>query len=90
MLPPDHLESLVLTLHDIGAVRFGRFELHSGRTSTIYIDLRLLASFPFALREAAAAYRHQLKSLTFDLVAATPLAGLPIGLWVDLALKDLR
>jgi uridine monophosphate synthetase len=79
MLPADQLESLVLTLHDIGAVRFGRFQLHSGRTSPIYIDLRLLASFPDALRETAAAYRHQLKTLTFDRIAATPLAGLPIG-----------
>lgn len=79
MLPADQLESLVLTLHDIGAVRIGRFELHSGRMSPIYIDLRLLASFPNALREAAAAYRHRLKTLTFDRIAATPLAGLPIG-----------
>lgn len=79
MLPVDQLESLVLTLHDIGAVRIGRFELHSGRMSPIYIDLRLLASFPNALREAAAAYRHRLKTLTFDRIAATPLAGLPIG-----------
>lgn len=79
MLPVDQLESLVLTLNDIGAVRIGRFELHSGRMSPIYIDLRLLASFPNALREAAAAYRHRLKTLTFDRIAATPLAGLPIG-----------
>ena len=79
MLPADQLESLVLMLHDIGAVRFGQFELHSGRTSPIYLDLRLLASFPDALRQAAAAYRHQLGVLTFDLIAATPLAGLPIG-----------
>lgn len=79
MLPVDQLESLVLTLNDIGAVRIGRFELHSGRMSPIYIDLRLLASFPNALREAAAAYRHRLKTLTFDRIATTPLAGLPIG-----------
>lgn len=79
MLPVDQLESLVLTLNDIGAVRIGRFKLHSGRMSPIYIDLRLLASFPNALREAAAAYRHRLKTLTFDRIAATPLAGLPIG-----------
>ena len=79
MLPADQLESLALTLHSIGAVRFGQFELHSGRTSPIYIDLRLLASYPPALRQAAAAYRPWLESLTFDLIAATPLAGLPIG-----------
>ena len=27
------IETLVLTLHDIGAVQFGRFRLHSGKES---------------------------------------------------------
>jgi orotate phosphoribosyltransferase len=80
----DDLASLALTLFDIGAVRFGEFALHSGRTSPIYIDLRLLASFPQALRQAAAAYRTLLEQMTFDLLAATPLAGLPIGTAISL------
>lgn len=73
------IESLALTLHDIGAIQFGRFRLHSGRESRIYIDLRLLVSFPQALRETTAAYRTALDQLEYDLLAATPLAGLPIG-----------
>jgi uridine monophosphate synthetase len=77
--PAAELESLALTLFDIGAVRFGEFSLHSGRKSPIYIDLRLLGSFPDALRQAAAIYRSVLEKLGFDLLAATPLAGLPIG-----------
>jgi uridine monophosphate synthetase len=76
---PDPIEELVLTLHDIGAVQIGRFRLHSGRESRIYIDLRVLVSFPGALRRAAAAYRPLLEALEYDLLAATPLAGLPIG-----------
>lgn len=79
MQSSDQLESLALTLFEIGAVRFGEFELHSGRKSPIYLDLRLLASFPDALRQAAAVYRQLLEKLSFDLLAATPLAGLPIG-----------
>lgn len=75
----DATNALILTLHDIGAVQFGRFRLHSGRESRIYIDLRVLVSFPDALRLATAAYRTVLDSLPFDLLAATPLAGLPIG-----------
>ena len=73
------IESLALTLHDIGAVQFGRFRLHSGRESRIYFDLRVLVSFPDALRQATTAYRTVLDALEFDLLAATPLAGLPIG-----------
>jgi orotate phosphoribosyltransferase len=72
-------ETLVLTLHDIGAIQFGRFRLHSGKESKIYIDLRVLVSYPDALRQATAAYRTVIQPLAFDLLAATPLAGLPIG-----------
>ncbi len=75
---PD-LTQLALTLYDIGAVRLGQFKLHSGRMSPIYLDLRLLVSYPQAMRVATAMYRRVLESLDFDLVAATPLAGLPIG-----------
>lgn len=73
------IEALALTLHDIGAIQIGRFRLHSGRESRIYVDLRVLVSFPAALRQATAAYRTVLDTLPFDLLAATPLAGLPIG-----------
>jgi uridine monophosphate synthetase len=76
---PDSIEALALTLHDIGAIQFGRFRLHSGRESRIYIDLRVLVSFPGALRQASTAYRAVLEPLDYDLLAATPLAGLPIG-----------
>ncbi len=79
MTDPSPIETLVLTLHDIGAVQFGRFRLHSGKESRIYIDLRLLVSFPAALRQATAAYAGVLAALDYDLLAATPLAGLPIG-----------
>jgi len=76
-LPP--LEQFVLTLFDIGAVQLGKFRLHSGKRSRIYLDLRLLVSHPQALRQAVAAYRTVLDQLSFDLLAATPLAGLPLG-----------
>ena len=76
---PTAIEDLILALHDIGALQFGRFRLHSGRESRIYIDLRVLVSFPATLRLVTAAYRAVLEPLSFDLLAATPLAGLPIG-----------
>lgn len=75
---PD-LTTLALTLFDIGAVRLGQFKLHSGRLSPIYLDLRLLVSFPQALRTVTALYCRVLQTLNFDLLAAMPLAGLPIG-----------
>jgi orotate phosphoribosyltransferase len=73
------LETLALKLYDIGAVKMGRFTLHSGKTSPIYLDLRLLVSYPQALQQVAEAYTALLKTLTFDILAAYPYAGLPIG-----------
>ncbi len=86
MTDPSPIETLVLTLHDIGAVQFGRFRLHSGKESRIYIDLRVLVSFPDALRQVTAAYAGALAPLHYDLLAATPLAGLPIGTALCLSL----
>lgn len=73
------LESLAVTLYEIGAIKFGKFKLHSGKKSRIYLDLRVLASFPEALRQVASAYRSVLEWQEFDVLSATPLAGLPIG-----------
>lgn len=78
------ISDLALTLYDIGAVSLGEFKLHSGKISPIYIDLRLLASFPYALRQAAAAYRTVLTTLNFDIITTAPLAGLPIATAVSL------
>ena len=86
-LPVERLEPLAVALYEIGAVRFGRFVLHSGRTSPIYLDLRLLASYPAVLRQVAAVFRDLLATIPFDLLAATPLAGLPIGTAVALEME---
>ena len=76
-----------MQLYGIGAVKIGRFRLHSGRESPIYIDLRMLASFPEVMLQAASAYKPILESLDFDLLAATPLAGLPIGTAISLEMN---
>jgi uridine monophosphate synthetase len=75
---------LAVALHEIGAVRLGRFTLHSGRDSSIYMDLRLLVSYPSVLRLVAEAYVLLLDALRFDVLAAVPYAGLPIGTAVAL------
>lgn len=90
----DPLTELTLSLFDIGAIRFGSFKLASGKTSPIYIDLRLLASHPRTLRRVARAYADLLRR---DLgvepasqgvrLAAIPYAALPIGTAVALELN---
>jgi uridine monophosphate synthetase len=89
----DSRRALTLALADIGAIQFGEFTLASGKKSPIYIDLRLLASYPDVLRQVAGAYadllRHDLDSGHSSLVirlAAIPYAALPIGTAVALDL----
>jgi uridine monophosphate synthetase len=77
-------DQLILALADIGCVRLGDFTLRSGQRSPIYIDLRLLVSYPDVLRDVARAYAQLLRHLTFDRLAAIPYAGLPIGTAVSL------
>ena len=42
----EEIELFILALYDLGAIRFGKFSLHSGLTSPIYIDLRQLVAVP--------------------------------------------
>ncbi len=79
-------QTIAGALFEIGAVRFGRFTLHSGAISPIYLDLRLLASYPAVLRQVAQAYAALLSPLAFDVLAAIPYAGLPIGTAIALAM----
>lgn len=84
--PEPDLEQFALSLFEIGAVRLGQFQLHSGRTSPIYLDLRMLVSHPATLRMATAVYTTLLANLEYDLLAAAPMAGLPLGTALCLAL----
>lgn len=73
------LDTLAVTLFDVGAVQVGKFKQKGGKKSRIKVDLRLIVSYPDVLRQVAAAYRIVLDELKFDVLAAMPLAGLPIA-----------
>jgi uridine monophosphate synthetase len=83
-LPDEHLAGLTRALLEIGCIKFGEFQLKSGLTSPIYIDLRRLASYPEILEQVASAYMKILSALPFDRLAALPYAAMPIATAISL------
>lgn len=70
---------LILTLYEIEAIKFGRFKLKSGILSPIYLDLRVIVSYPKVLQLVADVMWEQIKGLSFDLICGVPYTALPIA-----------
>lgn len=75
----DKKKELSLKLQEIGAIKFGEFKLKDGSMSPIYIDLRILVSFPDVLKLVSDALVEEAKDLKYDRVAGIPYAALPIA-----------
>lgn len=87
MSDPAQKKELVLDLYSIGALKFGEFIFKSGITSPMYIDLRLLISYPKILKKVAKLYAQQLERLKYDRLAGVAYAALPIAGAVSLELE---
>jgi orotate phosphoribosyltransferase len=78
-------------LFKIAAVKFGVFELSSGKQSPYYIDLRVIPSFPDAFHEICDSYIEQITNQiglsNFDRVAGVPIAGIPFASQIAYNLK---
>lgn len=76
--------TLTESLYQIGAIQFGEFKLKSGQTSSIYINLRKIISYPQLMRNIAAAMWDKVSNSQFDLVCGVPYTALPIATCLSL------
>lgn len=82
--------ALAEALFRVGALRFGKFALTSGKQSTYYLDLRVVPSDPQAYGLAIAAYLAVAKEIgekNFDAVAGVATAGVTISSTLAYLLK---
>ena len=82
--------ALAEVLFRIGALRFGKFTLASGKSSSYYLDLRVVPSDPEAYALAVEAYKSAVREIgekNFDVVAGVATAGVTISSVLAFLLK---
>ena len=79
----DKKDKIANILFKLDAVKFGVFQLSSGKASPYYVDLRIIPSFPDAFREICDYYAQHITQevglKNFDRIAGIPLAGIPFA-----------
>lgn len=75
----SEIKNLILDLFAIEAVQFGSFPLKSGVLSPIYVDMRLIISYPALMKKFSAALNKLTVPLSFDLLCGVPYGALPIA-----------
>ena len=80
-------EKVAEALAAANVVKFGEFELASGNISPIYIDLRILPSFPETMAVVTEELVKVVKKLKVDVVAGAETAGIPLSTAISLKTK---
>jgi len=76
-------QELATQLLDTGSVKFGAFRLKlheknpDASLSPIYVDLRIMRSFPNVMATAVGVYRELIKNLKFEILADCPTSATP-------------
>ncbi len=74
-------------LTNANVVRFGEFTLVSGEKSPIYVDLRVLPSYPESFDTVTTALADMVKKTGADIVAGMETAGIPLSTAIALKLE---
>lgn len=78
-------DTLITSLYQIGSIQFGEFLLKSGQTSSLYLNLRKIISYPDLLQSIAERMWETLKQTNFDLICGVPYTALPIATCISVS-----
>lgn len=74
-------------LYECGAIRFGEFILHSGKRSPVYLDMRVVPSWPDLFRRLAMLCVEMANATAPDAVAGVATGGVP---WATVVAYEAR
>jgi orotate phosphoribosyltransferase len=79
----DFVKEFAIFLQESTAIKFGDFNLSSGKKSAYYIDLRIIPSFPHQFRKMIKHLQNTISEKigldSFDCIASVPTSGLVIA-----------
>ncbi|MCH8004340.1 MAG: orotate phosphoribosyltransferase [Nanoarchaeota archaeon] len=80
-------ENVAKALTEANVVKFGEFTLVSGMKTPIYIDLRVLPSYPESMLTVTEELVKVIKKLKPDVIAGAETAGIPLATAISLKTK---
>ena len=80
-------EKIAKALVDANVVKFGEFTLTSGNISPIYVDLRVIPSYPDSMATVTEELVNVVKKLKPDVVAGAETAGIPLATAISIKTK---
>ncbi len=80
-------EKIAEALSEAKVMKFGLFTLASGRKTPVYVDIRIIPSFPGPFGAVTDALVAKVKEMGVDVVAGSETAGIPIAAAIAIKAK---
>ena len=88
LMKETELDSLIIELYSVNAIKVTDVVLKTGHVSPIYIDLRVIVSYPHLMRKVAqaiwAAWYSNCSQVACDVICGVPYTALPVATCISL------